>query len=529
MQRSGKVTMTTPTMLGVIASVGILACLTVPASAGPGGEVSIMFHQYSNPGFKKYENGRVRCCDVFCSGCDPYFNLCLRMRPYGKCHAQFRSRTYRKASRNINFKNGANLGNGNFNPLTYQFKGAWEGKLYIDLTVKDYDTITRDDHVDSLSFNSTVVPSPRMFRMWYLATMRGRVAAMSLSYSVRCNRYYYGPACSTICKQKDDARGHYTCDVMTGRKICRRGWTGPSCDVILRNPTPMIQPSQTPSKTPTVIPTDANQGTVIPTDANQGTIIPTDANQGTVIPTDANQRTALPTDANLVTVIPTDANQGTVVPTDKISTTQHSVPVVSSPPPTKPSRACATAAEIGMLFDASASVGRRNFILMKYFAATLVEEVASSPPRFSLMRYSLYPDLVLNFKKSRRLTVQSLVRETLAMKSMRGPTKTEKALKEALLMFSKRNGGGGGDPRFLIVMTDGKSGMKHKDLIKTLKSFKDLGVTILSVGIGGDISLHELRAIAMEKRNNVFHLSDFRNLYTVMANLRRHIPCTGQQ
>ncbi|KAL8625727.1 hypothetical protein ACOMHN_044002 [Nucella lapillus] len=47
-----------------------------------------------------------------------------------------------------------------------------------------------------------------------------------------CPENYYGPSCNVFCKPQQSCKaGQYTCNQLTGEKICGFGWTGPECDV----------------------------------------------------------------------------------------------------------------------------------------------------------------------------------------------------------------------------------------------------------------------------------------------------------
>ncbi|XP_026186347.1 delta-like protein C [Mastacembelus armatus] len=48
------------------------------------------------------------------------------------------------------------------------------------------------------------------------------------SYHVVCNEHYYGEACSTYCRPRNDTFGHYTCD-NEGNRHCLEGWSGEYC------------------------------------------------------------------------------------------------------------------------------------------------------------------------------------------------------------------------------------------------------------------------------------------------------------
>ena len=52
---------------------------------------------------------------------------------------------------------------------------------------------------------------------------------LNYTYRVICDHNYYGPACTELCKPRDDKFGHYTCSE-NGTKACLDGWKGEYCD-----------------------------------------------------------------------------------------------------------------------------------------------------------------------------------------------------------------------------------------------------------------------------------------------------------
>ena len=53
--------------------------------------------------------------------------------------------------------------------------------------------------------------------------------ANNLISKVICEENYYFD-CSVFCVSKNDSQmGHYTCDPVTGGKVCMEGWAGDDC------------------------------------------------------------------------------------------------------------------------------------------------------------------------------------------------------------------------------------------------------------------------------------------------------------
>jgi hypothetical protein len=49
-----------------------------------------------------------------------------------------------------------------------------------------------------------------------------------------CHSNWFGPSCTTFCKNTDDDSGHYLCNETSGSKICRARWYGNNCDKLCK-------------------------------------------------------------------------------------------------------------------------------------------------------------------------------------------------------------------------------------------------------------------------------------------------------
>lgn len=57
------------------------------------------------------------------------------------------------------------------------------------------------------------------------------IISISLDVSSYCDKNWYGKSCETNCLEQDACDGHYTCDLNTGAKVCRTGYSGIDCDI----------------------------------------------------------------------------------------------------------------------------------------------------------------------------------------------------------------------------------------------------------------------------------------------------------
>ena len=78
----------------------------------------------------------------------------------------------------------------------------------------------------SVLIEEAVVTRQRLLpsTQWYNVTHIGAVANISFSYRMVCLQNYYGNSCSRLCVPRDDANGHYSCDI-NGNRVCLPGWS----------------------------------------------------------------------------------------------------------------------------------------------------------------------------------------------------------------------------------------------------------------------------------------------------------------
>jgi hypothetical protein len=55
--------------------------------------------------------------------------------------------------------------------------------------------------------------------------------SISIRLTTFCDNNWYDAGCNTNCVPQDSCDGHYTCNSLTGNKICLPGFSGPQCDV----------------------------------------------------------------------------------------------------------------------------------------------------------------------------------------------------------------------------------------------------------------------------------------------------------
>nr|AKP06503.1 DSL-like protein 2 [Platynereis dumerilii] len=180
--------------------------------------------------FIKFENREGKgdnghCCDGkwgICqpNGCDHRFKICLGTSsgrndaddcPYGKMKSSAIN------NQDVNTF-GTKIGNLH-NPLPFHFRGPLPPSFKLKVSVDDKDMLT-GDFVDLLIHDLHITGKTDR-----TLTIRARTS-LKLHVHVRCDHHFYGEHCEVKCV---DGTNFY-CDHMTGKKVCKEGFTGNNCD-----------------------------------------------------------------------------------------------------------------------------------------------------------------------------------------------------------------------------------------------------------------------------------------------------------
>lgn len=100
---------------------------------------------------------------------------------------------------------------------------------------------TEDSHlIEEANYSGIIVPSAEWHTLEWRGGSGGSGSGGSRGSSsggsriayrvrVRCDANYYNTTCTTFCRPRDDAFGHYTCG-QDGDKRCLPGWRGDTCE-----------------------------------------------------------------------------------------------------------------------------------------------------------------------------------------------------------------------------------------------------------------------------------------------------------
>ncbi|KAI0210400.1 hypothetical protein LSAT2_004856 [Lamellibrachia satsuma] len=112
----------------------------------------------------------------------------------------------------------------------------WTGAIRFKVKIVDDDSFNRDDLVDRMNTvwyitAARSVNQASWSRKHVTGTRRRQKTSLALNLRLYCQQNYYNSQCTKYCEASDTIR-HYTCDPVTGDKVCRPGWEGNHCEII---------------------------------------------------------------------------------------------------------------------------------------------------------------------------------------------------------------------------------------------------------------------------------------------------------
>ncbi|XP_078375577.1 coadhesin-like isoform X1 [Oculina patagonica] len=177
---------------------------------------------------------------------------------------------------------------------------------------------------------------------------------------------------------------------------------------------------------------------------------------------------------------------------------------------------CTRAVDLGVILDATLSVGRINFNVSKKFVLALVNSMTIAPnaSHVSLMVYNFWPRYLVKFTEMDNQNPAVIKGILKNYERLGGRTYTDKAIESAgTVMFTSEGGDRPDKPDILVVLTDGRTNVNSKPYDEVNKPLRDKGVKVIAVGVGDKIMKEELTKIAMGKEENVLQVTDFKNLF----------------
>ncbi|XP_046542313.1 delta-like protein 1 [Haliotis rubra] len=192
------------------------------------GKLDIWFIRYSSDG--RVPSGY--CCEAWvgtpCSdACDPMFTLCVEDPRESKPCSLYKRTTegMDTGSNDVVFGNSIQ---GTLNPFIIQIHKAVPSSIKIQVTVHDDDLASDDDYMDTLATSINISVSPNKIMSPYMQYYPQGRTKLEMSVRAYCDPDWYGSDCLTYCKAS--TTDHYSCQFLSGAKMCSQGWKGDNCD-----------------------------------------------------------------------------------------------------------------------------------------------------------------------------------------------------------------------------------------------------------------------------------------------------------
>ena len=184
--------------------------------------------------------------------------------------------------------------------------------------------------------------------------------------------------------------------------------------------------------------------------------------------------------------------------------------------------------DIVFVVDNSGSVNNINYGKMMTFVEDLVLSLDVGPAATQIGCVTFANDAKLRFFLNKYSDALDIVGELMAMRRQSGGTNTAQALqitREQLLQSA--NGARTGIAQVVIVITDGKS----RDTAATLEQaayLRNGGVAVISIGVGTNLDMDELKGIAGDKyADRMYSVDSFDSLVSINEKLVA-ATCAGE-
>ncbi|XP_078315734.1 collagen alpha-6(VI) chain-like isoform X2 [Crassostrea virginica] len=185
----------------------------------------------------------------------------------------------------------------------------------------------------------------------------------------------------------------------------------------------------------------------------------------------------------------------------------------------KPNTECGEKpADIVFVLDASGSEGVENFKKELNFTAEFMKgfQIGRQHVQFGLVTFSSYGRSEFYFNTYHDL--QSILHKLDTIHYTGGSTHTESGLSSAKFQFYSHHGARPNAQKIAIVLTDGQSYSTSRTIQKA-NELKDMGIKVISLGIGSSVSQAELMGIATDPQH-VFNVTNFDTLNSIQYEIK---------
>lgn len=161
---------------------------------------------------------------------------------------------------------------------------------------------------------------------------------------------------------------------------------------------------------------------------------------------------------------------------------------------------------------------RKEKELVKRVAATL--NIAPGRSRIALILYSNFATAAVRLDEEK--TLASFDNLVDGLPHERGVTRIDRALKLARSIFDSNGVTRRGVPKIFILLTDGKQTMAQDVLTldEAARPLHERNVKIFVVGMGSNVDVEELKAVALDKED-LFLAPSFDNLVSLSGSLSK--------
>ena len=189
---------------------------------------------------------------------------------------------------------------------------------------------------------------------------------------------------------------------------------------------------------------------------------------------------------------------------------------------------CSSKLDLAFVIDASPGSqvgGREKMAEITEFARRVASafRIAPSESHLGLITYSTDAQIMLNFKRNSDLESLSDAKDAIRVKPHSGKF-TGQALrlaKDGLFLPAHRNDA----LDVLVIITDGPS---NDNVMGPARSLRDMGVKLISVGLGEHLNKRQLANIASDPDQENMFLADFDSLEPLIRKVQK-AACVGKR
>jgi len=184
---------------------------------------------------------------------------------------------------------------------------------------------------------------------------------------------------------------------------------------------------------------------------------------------------------------------------------------------------CSAAMDVALVIDSSSSI-TAHWNSLKEFLTSVIDAftIGKDGTLVAIVEYSTEPRKIFGFDPLK--TKEFLKLDIKSLHQLGGGTRIDKALRfTAEHVFGIDKGDRRHVPDLAVVFTDGKSDPGSEPLHQASQPLREKGIHVVSVGLGDDIDVKELKAMATFKETGPFLIKDLNSLVNYITSLAKEI------